>query len=138
MVMVAGDKFTINEGQPYMLPHSCVSCNTNKNTQYIDWGISVPKYGRLYFCIDCFAECAKALDYLSPYEAHEVLVENVRKDNEIRSLKDENAKLRNLVISSIPSLRNDLVDLQFKQPEVVPTPRRSSGRPKSAEPRVTQ
>lgn len=136
--MAAGDKFTINEGQPYMLPHSCVSCNTSKNTTYVDWGKSVPKYGRLYFCIDCFGECAKALNYSDPVSTHELEVGIVRKDNELRALKDENDRLRNLVISSIPSLRNDLVDLQFKQPEVVPAPRRSPGRPKSAESRVTK
>ncbi len=136
--MAAGDKFTINEGQPYMLPHSCVSCNTNKNTTYVDWGKSVPKYGRLYFCIECFDECADALNYSSPANSDSLYKDVVRLSNELDDLRIENDRLRNLVIGSIPSLRNDLVDLQFKQPEVIPTPRRSPGRPKSAEQRTPQ
>jgi len=129
----AGDKFQVQEGQPLLLPHSCVGCHTNKYTDYIDLGMSLPKYGRFYLCIECFGEIAISIGYSNPVSTEELLLENASKSNQLRTLKEENARIRNLVSISIPGLRNDLVDLQFKQPEVVPTPRRSPGRPKSTE-----
>lgn len=131
-----GDKFQLQHHQPQMLPHKCASCWTNKDTDYIDFGFSVPRYGRVYFCIDCFDECNDTL--FKTTKTFDEMLDTVNLySTEIGKLKEDNANLRsavndlNQLLSNVPSVPQDL-------PKPNPTPKRGPGRPKGTKPRVTQ
>jgi hypothetical protein len=136
--MSAGDKYQIQEGQPMMLPHKCVGCHTNKNTKYIDLGMSLPKYGRFYLCIECFDEVAGAIGYTNPVSNKELNADVLFATNQMVKLEEENVKLRALVDSGIKQFRDDIYGLQIAKPELEGPVRRSPGRPKSTQPRATK
>lgn len=136
--MSAGDKYQIQEGQPLLLPHKCVGCNTSKNTNYIDLGAYVPKYGRLYLCFDCFEEMATSIGYTNPVSSDSLYKDVVRLANQHDELKVENVKLRTLVDSGIKQFRDDIYGLQIAKPELEGPVRRSPGRPKSAQQGTTK
>lgn len=45
-----------------MLPGACIICGSSNDQRYfIDFGVNVKKYGRIYFCNLCFNECERAV-----------------------------------------------------------------------------
>lgn len=124
------DRFQVFEGQPPLLPSSCIICGSSDYSRsYIDFGVQVKKYGRIYFCNECFADCADTLGWVSPATAAitSSMMDGYHYANE--QLREENAKLRDLVDSRISELRDDLVKYGSK-PEVAKKPVGRPAKPK--------
>jgi|SRR5215216_1809234 len=125
-----GDKFQVVT-DPFMVPQKCASCNTQKMGEYIDFGLTIKRYGRVYFCKECFMEANAAVNVTLPVSP---LVE------EIEKLKEENANLNYLLTVDLHGLRTYLdsvltkpeVDTEMEQPTIGST-KRGPGRPKRSE-----
>lgn len=77
------ERFQIVDSQNLKLPGSCLICGYGGDGRtYVDLGVQVKRYGRLYFCITCFRECEKIV----------------------------NATIGNPLNSGIPEFRADLLD----------------------------
>lgn len=125
-----GDKFQIVT-DPFLVPQACAACNTQKMGQYIDFGLNIKRYGRVYFCKECFTEANAALLVTIPVSP---LVEQIEK------LKEENANLTHLLTVDLHGLRTYL-DGVLTKPEVdeylaspaIESVKRGPGRPKRPE-----
>lgn len=131
----AQDRVPIIEGTPPLHPGMCYLCSSvgGDNRRFMDMGRSMPKYGRIYFCSYCFTELASNLGWVSPSNWEKAELENMTKDEMIRTLKDDNAKLSSLVGSSIPSLMAHLSDVHEVVSKSSSTVKRGPGRPKKPE-----
>lgn len=77
------DRFQIVDSQSVKLPGKCLICGYGEDGRaYIDLGVQVKRYGRLYFCLTCFRECEKIV----------------------------NAAIGNPASGGIPEFRSDLLD----------------------------
>lgn len=48
-----------------LAPSHCYLCGTcNEKRKYVDFGMQVEFYGAVYFCNECFANAATAVDYV--------------------------------------------------------------------------
>lgn len=85
---------------PYMHPGKCASCGNataHDGRQFLDTGISIPKYGAVYFCSLCIAAWGRffgLLDAALVVEAGKT-IENLTEQNRI--LREENELLRNTI-----------------------------------------
>lgn len=130
-----GDKFQVVT-EPYLVPQSCAACNTQKITEYIDFGLQIKRYGRVYFCKECFTEANAALSVTIPVSP---LVE------ELEKLKEENANLTHLLTVDLYGLRTYLdsvlpkseVDEYLADTAIEPV-KRGPGRPKRTEQRTSE
>lgn len=125
-----GDKFQVVT-DPFLVPQACAACNTQKMGQYIDFGLNIKRYGRVYFCKECFMEASAALHMTIPVSP--LLLE-------IEKLKEENANLTHLLTVDLHGLRTYLdgvltkpeVDEYLASPAIEPV-KRGPGRPKRPE-----
>lgn len=61
--MSIGERFQVVDSDSLKLPGSCLICGYGGSSRpYIDLGVQVRRYGRLYFCVYCFRECEKVVD----------------------------------------------------------------------------
>ncbi len=129
-----GDKFQVVT-DPYLVPQKCAACNTQKMSLYIDFGLNIKRYGRVYFCKDCFIEAYNALSLTVPVSSHL---------EEIDKLKEENANLTHLLTVDLHGLRTYLDsvlpestdDKQMEQ-SAIGSVKRGPGRPKRPEQRTS-
>lgn len=57
------ERFQVVDSNSVKLPGSCVICGYGGDQRpFIDFGVQVRKYGRLYFCSSCFRECERVID----------------------------------------------------------------------------
>lgn len=57
------DRFQIVDHNSVKLPGSCLVCGYGADARpFIDLGVQVKRYGRLYFCVVCFRECEKIVN----------------------------------------------------------------------------
>lgn len=127
------DRFQVFSGQPPLLPGSCIICGSSDYSRsYVDFGVQVKKYGRIYFCNECFGDCAKTAGFVKETQYTDQLSINKNYYIRIDELKEENAELRGLIDSRISELRDDLVKYGTK-PEITKTP---VGRPPKSKPRT--
>lgn len=57
------DRFQVVDHNSLKLPGSCLICGYGGDQRpYIDLGVQVRRYGRLYFCVYCFRECEKVVN----------------------------------------------------------------------------
>lgn len=125
-----GDKFQLVE-DPFLIPQACAACNTQKIGLYIDFGLQIKRYGRVYFCKECLIEAANAINYTAPVSS-ELL--------ELRKLREENANLTHLLTIDLHGLRTYLdsvlpkseMDEQIPGATIEPV-KRGPGRPKRTE-----
>lgn len=54
--------------RPYLLPGKCVCCGT-VDRPVVDLGMSLDRYGVVYFCEDCIGEAARQFGYSSPADS---------------------------------------------------------------------
>lgn len=60
---MAESRFKVFHGQPPLLPGSCIICGSSDyNRYFVDFSVNVRKYGRIYFCNLCFAECEREVN----------------------------------------------------------------------------
>jgi hypothetical protein len=125
-----GDKFQVVT-DPFLVPQKCAACNTQKMGLYIDFGLQIKRYGRVYFCKECFMEANQALHMTVPVSSHL---------EEIEKLKEENANLNYLLTVDLRGLQSYLDSVlsksedaeQVEQPIIGQT-KRGPGRPKRTE-----
>lgn len=57
------DRFQVVDANSVKLPGSCLVCGYGADARpFIDLGVQVKRYGRLYFCVTCFRECEKIVN----------------------------------------------------------------------------
>lgn len=125
-----GDKFQVVT-DPFIAPQKCAACNTQKIGLYIDFGLQIKRYGRVYFCKECLLEASNTIHYIPPVSSDL---------KEIQRLKEENANLTHLLAIDLHGLRSYL-DSVLTKPEddesvesATPEPvKRGPGRPKRTE-----
>lgn len=125
-----GDKFQVVT-DPFMPPQKCAACNTQKISEYIDFGLTIKRYGRVYLCKECFIEAYQSLNVVIPVSSHL---------EEIEKLKEENANLTYLLNIDLHGLQSYLSnvltepedDKQLEQ-SVTQQIKRGPGRPKRTE-----
>lgn len=130
----SGDKFQVVT-DPFMPPQKCAACNTQKISEYIDFGLTIKRFGRVYFCKECFIEAYQALSLSVPVSSHL---------EEIEKLKEENANLNHLLNVDLHGLRTYL-DSVLTEPEMdeqvsstaIEQVKRGRGRPSKSEQRTT-
>lgn len=115
---------------PYMKPACCVLCKNpgNDGRMFVDVNVSLPRYGRFYFCMTCFEEINHTLGWMGPANYEYLLEANQTMQDDIEQLKEENAKLTAALGDHARKLVADLSSL-LPKPEV---PKRSPGRPAKA------
>lgn len=125
-----GDKFQLVT-DPFMPPQSCASCNTQKIGLYIDFGLTIKRYGRVYFCKECLLEAANTINYTAPVSPQL---------EELELIKEKNANLTHLLTIDLHGLRTylDSVLPESEVDEQVPRAtieqsKRGPGRPKRTE-----
>ena len=125
-----GDKFQVVT-DPFMPPQSCASCNTQKMGLYIDFGLTIKRYGRVYFCKECLIEAYSSLTIPPPVSSQL---------EELERLKVENANLTYVLNVDLHGLRTylDSVLTEFKDDEqmesaITGSTKRGPGRPKRSE-----
>lgn len=130
-----GEKFQVVT-DPFMVPQSCAACNTQKIGLYIDFGLQIKRYGRVYFCKECLIEAANAINYTAPVSSDLL---------ELRKLREENANLTHLLTVDLRGLQSylDSVLPKSEVDEQVPgaaieQSKRGPGRPKRTEQRTTE
>lgn len=82
---------------PEKAPGKCVRCGANHRRDgrsYIDIGVSVPRYGVVYFCTICMTEIVNYLDWISPEQYLKLETECQTLLDKNINLETENAKLR--------------------------------------------
>lgn len=94
----AGDKFQLVT-DPFMPPQKCASCNTQKIGLYIDFGLTIKRYGRIYFCKECLIEASATINMPVPVSSHL---------EELEKLREENANLNHLLIVDLHGLKSYL------------------------------
>lgn len=131
-----GEKFQVVT-DPFLVPQACAACNTQKLGLYIDFGLQIKRYGRVYFCEECFREANNAINL--PDKTSSQFLE------EIEGLKEENANLTHLLTVDLHGLRTylDSVLPKSEMDEQVPgaaieQSKRGPGRPKRTEQRTTE
>lgn len=129
-----GDKFQLVE-DPYLVPQKCAACNTQKMGLYIDFGLQIKRYGRVYFCEECFREANNAINL--PDKTSSQYLE------EIEGLKEQNANLTHLLAVDLHGLRSYLDSVLTKSEDdepmesaVIEPVKRGPGRPKRTEQRT--
>lgn len=56
--MSASDRFQVLDANNLKLPGTCIICGYGGDgRKYIDFSVQVRKYGRIYFCTECFKDC---------------------------------------------------------------------------------
>lgn len=90
-INIDGRVRVIGVGDAYIAPGICILCREapSLTRKFIDFGMSMPRHGRIYFCNFCFSEIAKAVGFVRMTrsqweEAH----------NYIESLESECTSLR--------------------------------------------
>lgn len=125
-----GDKFQVVT-DPFMVPQKCASCNTQKMGEYIDFGLAIKRYGRVYFCKECLIEAYSSLTIPPPVSSQL---------EELERLKEENANLTHLLTVDLHGLRTYL-DSVLPEPKgneqlesaIAEPVKRGPGRPKRTE-----
>lgn len=57
------ERFQVVDANSVKLPGSCLICGYGADSRpFIDLGVQVKRYGRLYFCVLCFRECEKIVN----------------------------------------------------------------------------
>lgn len=57
------ERFQVVDSNNVKLPGSCIICGYGGDARpFIDFGVQVKRYGRLYFCSNCFRECERVID----------------------------------------------------------------------------
>lgn len=57
------ERFQVVDSQSVKLPGSCLICGYGEDGRpFVDLGVQVKRYGRLYFCVSCFRECEKVVN----------------------------------------------------------------------------
>lgn len=130
-----GEKFQVVT-DPFMVPQSCAACNTQKMGLYIDFGLQIKRYGRIYFCKECLIEAANAINYTAPVSSDLL---------ELRKLREENANLTHLLTVDLHGLRTYLDSVLSKSEmdeqvsgAAIEQSKRGPGRPKRTEQRTTE
>ena len=129
-----GDKFQVVT-DPFMPPQKCASCNTQKMGLYIDFGLTIKRYGRVYFCKECLIEASDTINYTVPVSSQL---------EELERLKVENANLTHLLTVDLIGLRSYLDDVlpesegnEQLEPAITESVKRGPGRPKRSEQRTS-
>jgi hypothetical protein len=91
----------IRHGDPCALPGVCIICKNPPDVtrEFIDFGMVMQRYGRIYFCIYCFGQVAIAVGYIkikgSQLEKAEKYIEQLSVDN--TKLKNELAEYADFI-----------------------------------------
>lgn len=57
------DRFQVVDHNNLKLPGQCLICGYGADGRlFVDLGVQVKRYGRLYFCVVCFRECEKIVN----------------------------------------------------------------------------
>jgi hypothetical protein len=125
-----GEKFQLVD-EPFMLPQKCAACGTQKLIPYIDFGLNIKRYGRVYFCKECLIEAANVINYTAPVSSQL---------EELERLKEKNANLTHLLTVDLHGLRTYLDSVlpesgndEQVEPAVIEPVKRGPGRPKRSE-----
>lgn len=65
-ISIDGRVRIIGVGDAYIAPGVCILCREAPSSirKFIDFGMSMPRHGRIYFCNFCFSEIAKAVGFV--------------------------------------------------------------------------
>lgn len=72
-VLPPTSRFQIVE-RPYSHPGKCVVCGAT-DRPVIDWNMDLDDFGTIYMCLECGAELARALGFVSPDEVEAIRLE---------------------------------------------------------------
>lgn len=73
--------------RPAALPAKCISCGS-VNKPVIDFGMSLNRYGAVYFCEDCIGEAARVMGFIKPEEAIAQKLKSEQSTNDYLSSND--------------------------------------------------
>lgn len=92
------DRFIKVSGHPVLPPGRCSGCGTTGATDYIDTGIQIQFFGRVYICVACWVSTAmRSCDMVSQHN-----VETIKAD------LDVSTKLLSSAVSRIKELEDAL------------------------------
>lgn len=72
-VLPPTSRFQIVE-RPYVSPGKCVVCGAT-DRPVVDWNMDIEDYGTIYICLECGAELARSLGFVSPDEVAAIKLE---------------------------------------------------------------
>lgn len=111
MVSILLDRFQVIEGSPPVMPHNCSICGSIRG-KFIDFGLDVDYYGRVYFCESCLLSAAKVFGLVSKevWDKSQELIAIL--EDHTKKLLKENNEFRNSIaaLTNIISQRNDLLN----------------------------
>ncbi|SRR6266498_425763 len=97
------DRFQILEANQLMFPHKCSVCggfsdkSGNKERKFIDFGLDIEFYGKVYICTECFSSATSIVDCV-PVEKYNSLEQQFKElSNVVSQLIEENGMLRSAV-----------------------------------------
>lgn len=82
---------------PAKAPGKCALCGANHKRdgrQYIDFGLTIPRYGVVYLCTLCMTETAGILGWINPAQAEELKTAYQETIQLLANLREENGRLR--------------------------------------------
>lgn len=82
---------------PYMAPGKCAHCGGTTNRdgrKYLDTGITVPRYGKIYLCSFCIVEIGKLFGLIDQDKLEGAEADRDTLMNSAIKLEEENGRLR--------------------------------------------
>lgn len=90
---------------PQMLPGKCICCGA-VDRPCVDFGMSIDRFGVIYFCEDCIGEAARQFGFSSPADAMSVAVGAEQSVNKYLNDNDLVMVSRELYDSCVDSVRS--------------------------------
>jgi hypothetical protein len=96
------DRFQLLEHNNLVFPHKCAICggfSDAEGRKFVDLGLEVDFFGRIYICTVCFPNAAKLVGYIPVEEFNKVKKFSFELTDVVKSLTNENRVLRDAVDS---------------------------------------
>lgn len=84
---------------PEKFPGKCANCGANHHRdgrQYLDFGLSIPRYGAVYFCTLCITEMAEVIGMMTKADADALTNEWKVYQDTVRELTEKNERLNSV------------------------------------------
>jgi len=135
--------------RPIVSPGKCAICGhvgTNETgdrspVYFIDIGLDVDYYGRVYLCTTCVVQMGNVLGFTSPVETENHRTRLQEQESELIVLREQNERLRASLVnllgvandSSVPILLDGSKDEQSGEPSVETSPSDGAGKKSSSD-----
>lgn len=94
-------RFQFVAGRPVLNPGKCVTCGSSSAKDYVQFSLSIDRYGVVYICIECFkGACVDLLDLVEKFKL-------IQAQKYIKELEEENKELKD-ALAAFGNLRSIL------------------------------